>query len=621
MYNRLHDYDTEIDSIVYDYERFVMQTSHLPHLGLYHEDNFLFCVIDGITSNDAKKLAKDYDEYYRTISNPAPLIVPKVSDKHNKVSFRDSWQKINQHGHPYTHAEIENELYIKLPKKYHPFLFDYKMATGNFILELEFTPSPDEIAELELLLADLGLDNYELVVKINTRIRDQLKENAKNQEKLAKVLKHDPHALILKASGLLSSKVPKLVREKYEEDQDFWVDQKMNIFRNIDFQKSEICPLKGLERGRVCFVDATFHDRKNLRTYIALYQTVIISLPQVSSKKRQTFFEMFDVTEFEMKVLIQNGRIKFTILDNITLYPLDLVSSIIEVDANAIIFPRSIAASCLVSMRERTGLLGYSYTTDEQYRFLNALHCSNKKHGSMVNALADLWHGMEHLINQNGLALIGHIGIGGLLSRIHFNSDDSLAFYSGGYEIAQGLGAHYFPFESENEPRYLKASEIVSSVYHGVNKHSPIVKDSGLDSLLRSVYTIDNDMNILELDRIFSHKEIPFASDILQNWASLSKEEIDYKLLQLREDIGRLESNQQRLTALDFSGFIGGAAALATDKPIVSLLVWGLLTTSKYLKLTHGETEAFTRLAALNNRVDREVVLIKNSRDKLAKRS
>jgi len=453
---------------------------------------------------------------------------------------------------------------------------------------------------------------------VNTQIQEQIKEKARKTEELSKTLKYDPHALILKASGLLSNKVPKLVRQKYEEDQDFWVDNKIDIFRSIDFQKSDITQLKTLEKGKICFVDATYHDRKNLRTYIALYQTVIISLPKLSNGKRQTFFEMFDVSEFEMKILIKNGRLKFTILDNLNQYPLDLLNTILEVDSNAIIFPRNIAASCLVSMRERTGLLGYSYTTDEQFRFLNALHCSSKKHVGMANALSDSWYEMESLINQNGLAMIGHVGVGGLLSRMHFNSANVLAFYSSSYEIAQGLSAHYFPFESDSEPRYAKASEVVSSIYHGVHKHSPIMKENTLSSLLKSVYTVDNDMDILELDRIFSNKEIPFASDILRDWSSLSQEQIDLKLLKLREDIGKLESNQQRLTALDFSGFMGGFAALATDKPFVSLLVWGLLATSKYLKLTQGETEAFTRLAALNHRVDREVVLVKNSRDKLA---
>ncbi|MCR9498434.1 hypothetical protein [Vibrio vulnificus] len=618
MYNRLHDFDSEIDSIVYDYERFVMHTSHLPHLGLYHKDNFLFCVIDGIDPIEAKTHAKNYDERYRTICNPSPLIVPKIEDDFKKIHFRDAWKKINDHGHPYTHPEIENELYLKLPKKFHPFIFDYKMDTGNFRLELEFTPTLDEISELELLLSDLGLDNYKLIVVKNTEIREQLEIKRREQGKLSTILKHDPHALILKASGLLGNNIPRLVLEKYEEDQDFWVDHKMEIFREIDFNKKDITQLKNFDIKGSCFVDATFHDRNNLRTYIALYKTVIIALPQNTREKRQTFFEMFNITEFEMKILIKNGRIKFSILDNLNLYSLELIDSILEVDPSAIIFPRSIAASCLISMRERTGLLGYSYTTDEQFRFLNALHNSNNRHERLANALSDSWYGMESLVNQNGLALIGHIGVGGLLSRMHFDSDDSLAFYSASYEIAQGLGAHYFPFESSNEPRYIKASEIVSSVYHGVDKNSAVVRESRLNSLLNSVYTVDNDMNILDLDRIFSHKEIPYASDILQNWSSLTQDEIDHKLLKLREDISKLESNQRRISSLDFSGFIGGIAAYATDKPAVSLLVWGLLVTSNYLKLTQAETEAFTRLAALNNRVDRDVVLIKNSRDKLA---
>lgn len=223
------------------------------------------------------------------------------------------------------------------------------------------------------------------------------------------------------------------------------------------------------------------------------------------------------------------------------------------------------------------------------------------------------------MVNQNGLLLIGYLGIGGLISKMHFGEKGSdIPFFSSSYEISQGLGAHYFPYESENESRYAKAAELVGSIYHGVNMHAPQIKEGKLKALLSSIYAINNDMSILELDRVFSHKEIPFATDILNNLSSLSEEEINYKILQLKDSINKLEKNQQRLSALDFSGLIGGVASMYSGEPVVSLLVWGLTATNRYLNLTQSDTELFARLVAINNRVSKDVVLIKNARNKMS---
>ncbi|CAJ1852058.1 hypothetical protein PEKONANI_02791 [Aeromonas jandaei] len=620
MENYLYNYEAEIDAIIHDYERFVLQTHKFPHLGLFRQGSAIFIVIENVSDSDVEMLSKDYNDNYRAICNPAPLIVPCIRDGFEKVELRESWRKINQHGYPYTYAEIENELYMMLPKRFQPFRFDYKMVTGKFNLELEVLPSADDVLEIEIILADLGLDNYELVINVNPNLKKDIVSHAIREKELIGDIDFLPHNLIIKASGLIDREMPKIILDKYEEDEEFWVDQRLNILRETSFNQSDISQLEDLNNGSLCFIDATHHDRGNLRTYLSLYRTVIISLPQKTSSTRKSFFEMFEINEFELRVLIEHGRLKFSVIDNIELYPLDLIAYILDVDPKAVIFPRSITASCLLSMRDRTGLLGFSYTTDEQFRFLNSLHLSNSKSASEIaGALANSWNGMERMVNQNGLLLIGHLGIGGLISKMYFGEKGSdIPFFSSSYEISQGLGAHYFPYESENESRYAKAAELVGSIYHGINMHAPQIKENKLKELLSSIYAINNDMSILELDRVFSHKEIPFATDILNDLSKLSEEEVNYKILQLKDSINKLEKNQQRLSALDFSGLIGGVASMYSGEPVVSLLVWGLTATNRYVNLTQGDTELFARLVAINNRVSKDVVLIKNARNKIS---
>lgn len=391
MENYLYNYDAEIDVIIHDYERFVVQTHKFPHLGLFRQGNAIFIVVENINDSDIEMLSKDYNENYRAICNPAPIIVPFIMGGFEKIELRESWRKINQHGYPYTYAEIENELYMMLPKRFQPFRFDYKMVSGKFHLELEVPPSADDVLEIEIILADLGLDNYELVINVNPNLKEDIMSHEIREKEIMGDIEFPPHNLIIKASGLIDRELPKIILDKYEE---FWVDQRLNILRETSFNRSDISQLDVLNNSSLCFIDATHHDRGNLRTYLSLYRTVIISLPQKTSSARKSFFEMFEINEFELRVLIEHGRLKFTIIDNIELYPSNLIAYILDVDPKAIIFPRSITASCLLSMRDRTGLLGFSYTTDEQFRFLNSLHLSNSKSASEIaGALANSWNG------------------------------------------------------------------------------------------------------------------------------------------------------------------------------------------------------------------------------------
>ncbi|MGD1471144.1 hypothetical protein [Vibrio harveyi] len=133
--------------------------------------------------------------------------------------------------------------------------------------------------------------------------------------------------------------------------------------------------------------------------------------------------------------------------------------------------------------------------------------------------------------------------------------------------------------------------------------------------LLNKVYSINNDMDVLELDRVFSGREIPFATDILERFSNLTEEELSLKLMELRAEIGKLEANQKRLSKWDLTGFLGGTAALAFDQPFVSILVWGMMIAPRLLSHTHPHLEVFNRLSAINNRTSRDVVLIKRSRD------
>ena len=86
----------------------------------------------------------------------------------------------------------------------------------------------------------------------------------------------------------------------------------------------------------------------------------------------------------------------------------------------------------------------------------------------------------------------------------------------------------------------------------------------------------------------------------------------------LRQDIRELETNKNRLSKWNITGFLGGTATLASSEPCVSLLVWAMTCAGGFIK-SNSNVEILNKLAALNNGTSRDVVLIKRARESVNK--
>ncbi|WP_409934358.1 hypothetical protein [Vibrio jasicida] len=219
-------------------------------------------------------------------------------------------------------------------------------------------------------------------------------------------------------------------------------------------------------------------------------------------------------------------------------------------------------------------------------------------------------------MNKLGPTGISYVGMGQFMSNMYAPEQTSmLGWLTASYEYSLGLGAHYVPYDDPNHPEWFKAFEYIGGCYAGFQRKNPVLREAEIGMLLNKVYSINNDMDVLELDRVFSGQEIPFATDILERFSNLTEEELSLKLMELRTEIGKLEANQRRLSKWDITGFLGGSTALALNQPFVSILVWGMVVAPRLLSHTQPHLEVFNRLSAINNRTSRDVVLIKRSRD------
>lgn len=478
-------------------------------------------------------------------------------------------------------------------------------------------PQEEEVKEIEIILAGLGYDAYELKVIVDPCISEY---PCKGTETIIENNSFvNPHHLMLTASSLLPKGLPRMVVDKYESDEQFWVDHRVNLLTNMDLEVKDVISSSFLG-GSSCFVDASVFTRSNIREYLSLYKTIIIALPfNDRESKKHDFYSMFSITKFEMQELIKRGRLRFVITQNLKRYSMDLLADIMDADPDALEFPRRLASSTVVGMRNKSGVLGYSLSTDEQFKFIRALTVSGSDSSKRVAcALAKSWNGMEYLLNKLGVTALTNIGIADFLANFYGDEDIRfLGLYSQGYEISLGLGAHYLPPDSPGDIAF-NMVEHCSSWYSGVRVNQSKVRENELGKLLSNVLTLNNDIDVLELDRIFSGSEIPFASTILSEYANLSDDDLYRKMTSLRIELGKLESNQSRLSCWDFTGFIGGVGGLLSSEPVVGLLVWAISAAGKYL-VRSSDTEVFYKLSALNNRTSRDVVLIHRARKNLDK--
>lgn len=605
-----------IQSITNNYERFILESADIDHQGLFLHDDKIYALVPNLSSSLKNELIERYEKV-RVIGMPAPEFCGDVDKNAERLPLSEAWKKICLHGYPFTVPEAENELNIHLPEKYHPFHFDFKFVTNIFELKLRFAPNEDEINELRILLANLGYDNFELVVTVDSSIP----EYTRKDNMVRKILGYDPNSLLLKAKSFLPKFYPKVVLDKYQEDQDFWVDNRTKIFSDLEFSQSDFIPTSILE-STSCFVDASVFSRQNIREYLALYRTVIIALPFNDNPKLSVnFYQMFSINRFELQELIRRQRLKFTITQNLERYDIELIATILDVDPCAILFPRALASSTIIGMRNRSGVLGHTLTTEQQFHFLRAL----KQEGSeaafrLAGAVSNSWQGMEYVVNKLGPTGIAYVGMGQFMSNMHAPEQTSmLGWLTASYEYSLGLGAHYFPYYDPNHPEMFKAFEYIGGCYAGFQRKNSRLQEAELGMLLNKVYSINNDMDVLELDRVFSGQEIPFATDILEGFSNLTEEELSMKLMELRSEIGKLEDNQNRLSKWDVTGFLGGSAALVCNQPFISILVWGMMVAPRLLNNNQPHLEVFDRLSAINNRTSRDVVLIKRARDNVSR--
>ncbi|MBL4828405.1 MAG: hypothetical protein JKY55_00700, partial [Aliivibrio sp.] len=478
-----------IDAIRHDYERFRFDTYQYSHMGLFTDGKELFAVIVDVKHNKVL-LSGLKEQYHRshTLGIPIATLVGEVLDSYRLIESRSKLEKTQVHGQPMTMDETINQFALHIPHKYHPFHVDFLWATNEFNLTFKTAITECQQEEIQLICESLGYQGYNYIFKVDSTMSDypgkvESKPNTQNNMQLT-------------ASGLIQNQFSPQLLSRYEEDEDFWIQNQQSVFSGDETEQRDRFLLPSFETKQTrCFVDASVFPRQNLRVYLTLYEQVIIALPL--KIEAEYFYKMFKINRYELKELVARGRLLFTAPQNLTRYSQEILLDIISVNPNAIVFSRRLAAATIQGIQKKSGIVGTTFSSDEQYHFLH--QCSridSPEVQRLALMLSEQWQFGEFLVNKEGATSAHRLGISNLAVKGFQDQGRNLLMElttaSSSYEYAQGLGAHHFPFDGDKYSE-VAACQVVSGLYNGVSADSQKIRESELSMLLSEIFAVNND--------------------------------------------------------------------------------------------------------------------------------
>ncbi|MCS0341496.1 hypothetical protein [Vibrio diabolicus] len=610
-----------IDAIRHDYERFRFDTHQHSHKGLFTDGKELFAVVLEVKNNEEllNELTEQYHRFH-TLGIPPATIVGEIVDTYRVLESRSKFEKTQIHGQPMTMDETINQLVLHIPRKYHPFHVDFLWSTNEFKLTLKTAITKSKQQDIQLICESLGYQGYDYIFEVDPTIPDYPGE-----------VEHKPNThntMQLTASGLIQKQFSRQLLARYEEDEDFWIQNRHSVFSGDKTEQRDRFLLPNFETKQTrCFVDASVFPRQNIRVYLTLYEQVVIALPLKS--EAEDFYRMFKINKYEFKELVARGRLLFAAPQNLTRYSQELLLDIISVNPNAIVFSRRLAAATIQGIQKKSGIVGTTFSSDEQYHFLH--QCSridNPDVQRFALMLSEQWQIGEFLVDKEGATSAHRLGISNLAVKSFQDNGRNLLIElttaGSSYEYAQGLGAHHFPFDDDNYSEAV-ACQIVSGLYNGVT-NSRQVHESELQILLSEIFAVNNDMDVLELDSALSSSLIRSLPSIIKEYSNMDEGEYFNKLRALKQELKTIESNKARLSKLNISGFaptlVGAGMEIANIKGGGLIALGGWLLNA--IKVYAGDSELknnpiFTRLSSFNHFTSHDAIIVQRVRDSFSR--
>lgn len=596
----------------YAYESLLLMQPHMEFGGLWAKGDRFLILCPSLDKNPLASDGRPLRDWFHYSCRPVccPVeITSVVPDGHELVNERSGSELARLFGEPLTLSELYREVYISLPKSFP--LSAIKSGAGKVIVSVSRQLTQNEENEINIAFANIGID-----FEISNPSED-------SKEKNDIVFKKSTDSLNLILSKSIKDKVPNSVLSSYEEDEEFWIDNRVSLFSSDICSRKDILKTPFLKKTSACFVDATVFPPKNIRTYLPIYQRLVISMPLATHFV--SALNAFNVQETELLSLIERGRVQFVLPQSIERYNLNFIAKAIEINPNSVLHSRRLAAASVAETRSRLPFLYPPFGASDKRDLLRLLASVSepkiKPVGEILaKSLAQGWIGIERNISNRGGMGTANNGIGTILGElIHTVSGKDLRLElitsSMSVEWAAAVGATYCPIEMEGYSDF-NAANLCASFYSGVRNSSLINPIKSLEPFMEGLLTLNNDAPVLEVDDVVTSTDIDRLGRYLRGVTGF--EDPSEEIVILNDKIKKFETNQKRIERLDILGLGGVAIATAmTGNPYVPFGLW----IAQYILKNADPSrdiggKAIDWIRAINTRSSTDAVLVSRLRSK-----
>lgn len=599
----------------YAYESLLLMQPHIEFGGLWTKGDRFLISCPSLNKNPLTSDGKPLRDWFHYSCRPVccPVeIASDVPEGYEQINERSESELARLFGEPLTLSELYRELYITLPKSFP--LSAIESGAGKVVVSVNRPLTQNEENEIDIAFANIG-------IYFDVEVVDLSDDSEPNNDKASK---ESLDGLTLILSERIKNKVPSNVLSSYEEDEEFWIDNRVNVFSSDINSRKDVLKPSFLKTTSACFIDATVFPPKNIRTYLPIYQRLIISMPLATHF--DSALDAFNVQEAELLNLVARGRVQFILPQSIQRYHLNFIAKAIEIDPNSVLLSRRLAAASVAETRSRLPFLyppfGASAKRDLLRLLVSVSEPKFKPVGEVLaRSLAQGWVGMERNISNRGGMGTANNGIGTILGElIHTVSGRDLRLElitsSMSVEWAAAVGATYCPIENEGYSDF-NAANLCASLYSGVENAPLLNPVKSLEPFMEGLLTLNNDASVLEIDDVFTSNDIDRLGGYLRGLTGL--EDPSEEIVILNERIRKFETNQNRISRLDILGLGGVAVATAmTGNPYVPFGLW----IAQYILKNADPSrdiggKAIDWIRAINTRSSTDAVLVSRLRSKV----
>jgi len=543
------------------YDRFRLEQPHINAEGLYYFNQHYYIYCPDVTEETKAMNGDSIYQYlrdYRMIGSRIEVTnqLPIASAK--RLPERTQKEILDLTGAFRNDFNFRNDLHLELQR----ILLNYKINYNSSVIHVYTT---DNLAIVE---------SKNKLVKAVERLQMDYSYTFTQQESIEEIVddKNEREGFFgdIVISRFNSYKFTSSVKNAWESDEEFWLDNREKLFLSKKNNKESFRASAWNASESKCFLNVTTGGYNyNIRNLLTLYDKTIISCP-LESYYNEFLFNL-KITEDELIKLIELKRVQLLFPQSLTKYPSGIIDKAVEISNDAVMLSRRLAVITMADMRLRNPFLFPTDSIKEQQEIYAVLLkqlslIENTVERNMAQKL--LTHVitsafiMPDIIHKMGAMGTRMFGLGRTIADMlgMENTTGLLLFDTAAQSVEWGaaLDATIIPTRLGDVPTD-EFVQCLANVYSGVPNPNWVPPQFDYANLaIEKILAVDSDIPVAEFAQTFKSTDInkfrKVMFDVVRNQGS--PKDLEDAIKTFNHYINSYEQSSNNLQAWDLKGFL-----------------------------------------------------------------